>query len=274
MKYLELIQSFYIIPPEQVFNVYIFEKPHVNMVKEEKQKQCKPYTKVGIHMIIGLKVERPIQEDIRNKMISILPTTEWSRLPLTNDWDAVLDAGITKGTTNISLLGSRKPANEAYALQYEYKCMYNETKDTFDIEKELGEYEPFPKMSVQYKDYPSLEMKPSALEIIEASKIPTKKAPPKLRHDIAKAVSSDEDELETDTEFSVTEKKKDFSKEFQKLDYFIKNGFNDANFDHVELCKICHALNAEIGSKGLPLYLNIAKKYSDHYDENEYSRKI
>ena len=39
-------------------------------------------------------------------------------LPLTNDVNSVLDEGISLGSTNWQLYGSRKPGNEAYAVTY------------------------------------------------------------------------------------------------------------------------------------------------------------
>jgi hypothetical protein len=61
--------------------------------------------------------------------------------------------------------------------------------------------------------------------------------------------------------------------EYKKLDYFINNGFDDANFTHEQMSKISYALNGHFKEKGLILFLNIAKKYSDNYDENEYTNR-
>ena len=58
--------------------------------------------------------------------------------------------------------------------------------------------------------------------------------------------------------------------EYKKLDYFINNGFDNANFTHEQMSKISYALNGHFKERGLTLFLNIAKKYSDNYDEKEY----
>jgi hypothetical protein len=43
-------------------------------------------------------------------------------LPLINSWEDVLDKGITEGTTNWQMYGSRKPGNEAYELTGVFWC--------------------------------------------------------------------------------------------------------------------------------------------------------
>jgi len=88
--------------------VYIFEKNNVNCQKE--------ITKDGIHMIIGIHMLRTLQMIIRENIMNEIKTV-WDDLPLKNSWDEVLDEGISKGTTNWQLYGSKKPGNEAYKLK-------------------------------------------------------------------------------------------------------------------------------------------------------------
>ena len=88
---------------------YIFEKPAVNMQAD--------ITKDGIHMIIGMKMDRAVQMLIREEALHELPEI-WGDLPLTNTWDQVYDEGIVKGHTNWQLYGSRKPNHKAYELKY------------------------------------------------------------------------------------------------------------------------------------------------------------
>lgn len=61
--------------------------------------------------------------------------------------------------------------------------------------------------------------------------------------------------------------------EIHKVDYFINNGFNDANFNYEQMTNIGLALNHEFKDDGLSLFLNIARKYSDNYDEIEYTNR-
>ena len=46
-------------------------------------------------------------------------------LPIINSWDSVFDEGISKGTTNWQMYGSRKPGNQAYELTQYYIISYD-----------------------------------------------------------------------------------------------------------------------------------------------------
>ena len=111
-QYLEELKEHFVFEDDAQFPIYIFEKPHVNRLAD------KSFTKDGIHMIIGISTDHIVQTMIRDKMLTVLPDC-WD-FPLINAWDAVLDEGITKGTTNWQLFGSRKPGNEAYEFTNHY----------------------------------------------------------------------------------------------------------------------------------------------------------
>ena len=92
------------------FPIFIMEKPNVNTT-------CDPqFTKDGIHMIIGIQMDHILQQMLRTKVLNAIKDN--IDLPLKNDWEGVLDEGISKGCTNWQMYGSRKPGNEAYALTY------------------------------------------------------------------------------------------------------------------------------------------------------------
>lgn len=93
--YLEEIKQYFVFEENKPFDIFIFEKPHVNRVED------KNITKDGIHMLICLQVDHVFQTMIREKMIEKLGEI-WEDLPLTNSWDSVLDEGISKGKTNCS----------------------------------------------------------------------------------------------------------------------------------------------------------------------------
>ena len=150
------IKEFYKIKEDDTFKVYIFEKPNVNRLEDGS------LTKDGIHMIIGLKVDYEIQLQIRDQMMDTLKDS-WKDLPLTNDFDSVLDKGISTGKTNWQLFGSKKPNNQAYCLTHIYSLRMEtddgdfitdeENVDTFDLE------ENFEKLSVRYRNNPKFELK-------------------------------------------------------------------------------------------------------------------
>jgi len=107
------------IAEEERIPVFIFEKPDANILSD--------MTKDGIHMIIGISMPYNIQlllrENILKKIDNILKD-----LPLTNSYEDVLDRGISKGTTNWQLYGSRKPHNQAYQLTAQYNVWWEENE--------------------------------------------------------------------------------------------------------------------------------------------------
>jgi P4 family phage/plasmid primase-like protien len=155
-EYSDLLKEYLIIKPDIPFDIFIFEKPNVNRLADGS------LTKDGIHMLIGLQVETALQILIRAKMIEKLG--EIWELPLINTWDAVLDEGISKGTTNWQLFGSRKPDNEAYELTQHYVMTMDAADKQFTMdEKEVSEFNlkrDICKLSVQYDKNPKFDTNP------------------------------------------------------------------------------------------------------------------
>lgn len=158
--YLEELKKCFLFDENSKFDIFVFEKPNVNRVAEDN------ITKDGIHMIIGIKIDYVIQMMIREKIIQQIGEV-WD-LPLKNDWDKVLDEGISKGVTNWQLFGSRKPGNEAYELtQY-----WNVTFDTSDQEFMMNEYRvqdfdlknKFHKLSIRNDSNPKFELNPKIVD--------------------------------------------------------------------------------------------------------------
>ena len=79
-------------------------------------------------MIIGIDMDRTLQILLRQKVMARLPEI-WGELPIQNTWDEVLDEGITNGTTNWQLYGSRKPGNQAYILKQYYELELDSDND-------------------------------------------------------------------------------------------------------------------------------------------------
>ena len=108
--YLDELKEILLFQDKETFPIFIMEKPHVNRVQD------KNITKDGIHMIIGIQMAHTLQLLLREKILKKLPEI-WD-LPLIEDYNKVLDEGISKGTTNWQLIGSQKPGNETYKLTY------------------------------------------------------------------------------------------------------------------------------------------------------------
>lgn len=150
--YFQEIKDMLDIPVNTNIPVFIFEKGNVNMLDK--------ITKDGIHMIIGIHMDRTLQLILRSRMVTKLKNI-WSDLPLQNTWDEVLDEGITKGTTNWQLYGSRKPGNESYMLKYHYILELDDNNDwclninditKFDVKSN------FQLLTAQYKGHRTFDM--------------------------------------------------------------------------------------------------------------------
>jgi P4 family phage/plasmid primase-like protien len=148
--YLEEINRIYHFDDEDnEFPIFLYEKATVNRVKE------KNYTKDGIHIIIGIKADRVIQQWLRQRIMERMQTTNWTTIGITNPWDEILDEGITKGCVNWQLHGSRKPDHEPYHLTRVFQARFDEeeesllydTIDDFNIDQNMA------KLSVRYQNH-------------------------------------------------------------------------------------------------------------------------
>ena len=157
--YLEELKAFFIFEENKQFPIFVMEKPNVNRVADKQQ------TKDGIHMIIGIQMDNTMQIMLREKILKQIGDI-WE-LPLTNDWDKVLDEGISKGTTNWQMYGSQKPGNEAYRLTYHLTAELDTADDSWittpkstdlDLSKDL------PLLSAQYDKHIKFNINPKIQE--------------------------------------------------------------------------------------------------------------
>ena len=157
--YLDELKNIVVITDQSEINIYVFEKPNVNHL------DAKQITKDGIHMIIGVHLEHSLQLMLRQRVIEKIGGV-WE-LPLQNSWENVLDEGISKGTTNWQLYGSRKPGNEAYALTYHYHYQYDNTEDVYiTSHREVEDFNiatNFIQISAQNADNPKFELNPKIM---------------------------------------------------------------------------------------------------------------
>jgi hypothetical protein len=160
--YLDQLKQCYIFEKNKPFDVFIFEKPNVNRLQDGS------LTKDGIHMMMGINVDHTMQLIIREKMIEKLPEI-WD-LPLINNWDGVLDEGISKGTTNWQMYGSRKPGNEAYELTQYYIIKYDERDGELAMDEQkissLNLKDNFMRISAQNDNIQKFEINPKIFKEI------------------------------------------------------------------------------------------------------------
>jgi P4 family phage/plasmid primase-like protien len=153
--YLEELKEFFVFNDTIQFNIFIMEKPHINQVADKK------ITKDGIHMLIGIQMDHTMQLMLRERVLKKIADS-WENLPLTNNWDSVLDEGISKGTTNWQLFGSRKPGNEAYEVTQYYSISLDKNDNEFCMNgvplQNFNIIENFIHLSAQNANNPKLEI--------------------------------------------------------------------------------------------------------------------
>ena len=109
---------------ENTINAFILEKPRVNTNNEE-------YTKDGIHIVINLSIPYGVQVAIRNEVVKELGNI-FEDLPLTNDYESLLDSRISTGINKWQIFGARKPGNDAYELKHMYELKYDDDDIVFE----------------------------------------------------------------------------------------------------------------------------------------------
>jgi hypothetical protein len=138
-------------------------------------------------------------------MIKKLPEI-WD-LPLINSWESVLDEGISRGTTNWQLFGSRKPGNEAYELTQHYVITIDPLDNQFKMDEEkVCDFDlknNFYKLSVQNRGNPQFDINPSIIDEYN-SKLTSKqplKSQKKASNKIKQNLIIDEDDVSEEEEY-------------------------------------------------------------------------
>ena len=158
--YLEGLKEYFLFEENKPFDIFIFEKPDVNRLSD------KTLTKDGIHMMICIEMDHILQLMLRDRMMEKLQ--EIWELPLINSWEAVLDKGISKGSTNWQLFGSRKPDNDAYELTYHFIASFDKSDNEFMMKEVAVEdfdmKNNFYKLSARNSNIPSFELNPKIID--------------------------------------------------------------------------------------------------------------
>jgi len=149
--------------------VFAFEKPNPNTTKAE-------YAKDGIHLVINVRMDHVSQMILREQVIEELCNI-FEDLPLTNDYNSLVDIGIARGKTNWQLFGSRKPGNEAYRLSYIFTLSQSDDPDDNAIEFEeapvgdkMNWLSIIPMVSAQNTDLVDLELRDDIKTIVAQRK--------------------------------------------------------------------------------------------------------
>jgi hypothetical protein len=158
MLYVDKINELMYMPDDLDINVYVMEKDEPNCLDNK--------TKDGIHIIIDLNMERDLQIELRKLVLKDLKNM-WNDLPLKNDWEDVLDVGVTKAFSNWQMIGSKKPNNLAYKIKYHFVVNngdIEEQKDKFNMEKHYFN------LSVRNDDRTNLQVRGEVLNRLKIEK--------------------------------------------------------------------------------------------------------
>ena len=126
--YLDNISKYYNINNDFSLEVFVMEKDNVNILENK--------TKDGIHIIFGINIDKSGQLLLRDQILENLKSM-WEDLPLTNDISELIDEGITKGTVNWQMYGSRKPDNQPYKLKQIFNCKWSENKEEWKFSEKI-----------------------------------------------------------------------------------------------------------------------------------------
>jgi P4 family phage/plasmid primase-like protien len=167
LNYLDVCKDVFQLEPNKTIPFYVFEKPDVNHLPE------KNITKDGIHMLIGIHCGREVQRIIRDKVI-VKTKEEFDEFPIINSWEDVFDEGISKGTVNWQLYGSKKPDHQSYRLTHAYTYEYDASDGEFmekkvDLKTFNWERDIF-KLSVRYDKHPEFFVKSNIAGIVNSMK--------------------------------------------------------------------------------------------------------
>ncbi len=139
-SYVQALESMFTFD-ETPFNIYVMQKPDINPVKNAETGAIEE-VKDGIHMLIEINADRKTQMILRDRVMALIQEYEiWTALPLTNDWNGVFDASVSKGNAPWQLYGSCKPAHQAYRLTHVYKCLFDPADGEMSIQQmSLADY--------------------------------------------------------------------------------------------------------------------------------------
>ena len=210
--YLEELKEIFDFESDKQIPIFIMEKSGVNRVQKSE------ITKDGIHMIIGIQMDRTMQLILRDKIIAKIG--EIWELPLKNDWSDVLDIGISKGCVNWQMYGSQKPGYDAYKLTYYLTAQIDLTDNEwmtsaknikeFDLSKDLC------MLSAQYDKHPKFELNPRFVDEYNKFKPTIKKSPSKGKVNIIF------EEIENETDIKLSDIKDDDTLK-KAVDALLKN---------------------------------------------------
>jgi len=262
---LDELKDFFLFEPKS-FPIFVMEKPEVNRLTD-----CS-LTKDGIHIIIGIQMNHIMQVMLRERMIIKIPEIWGNDLPLTNDIESVLDEGISRGTTNWQLYGSRKPGNQAYELTQYFEIKYDCSDGEFMMEKKEFKVsaENICYLSAQYTEHICFDINPKIKAIYEKNINNNKKTKSKPKPSITTTTTtcgsgtSNEDDEDENNPVGINDITNRELLE-KAVDYMLKNLKTNDHFirEIHEYTQILPEKYYEPGSHNLNTQVAFALKHTD-----------
>ena len=164
---MEEVGNIFTLIPNKRLPVYIMQKKNVNRLDD--------VTKDGIHIIIGLQMDKITQMMIRKRVLNKMKEEDiWEDLSYINTWDDIYDEGVAKGHVNWQLYGSRKPGYDAYELSNICDAVYEEDEEEwgyFPVElKSFKIKTNIQKLSARYTKHISFSIRDDVTEEYEKMK--------------------------------------------------------------------------------------------------------
>ena len=124
---------------------YVFEKEDVNCQEN--------VTKDGIHIMVNIIADFATKLLFRKYILDNIDDI-WSDLPITNDWNSVVDEAVMKGNAGWQLYGSRKPGNQPYKLRSIYETsLLDDSIEIQSIDIKFIDFDKyFPRFCARNKD--------------------------------------------------------------------------------------------------------------------------
>jgi len=247
MRYMDCVKELIDIDNTPI-DVYVMEKDEVNCLENK--------TKDGIHILINLNMEVELRIELRKRVI-LNNLEDILNLPLTNDFQDVLDEGITKCFVNTQMIGSKKPAHQPYKivqhlivkLEGEYFEYEDKTK-SFKLQEHLFN------LSTRYADRPYFAAKEGELEKAKQNHNPQSTKKTEIKKEEFSLNPSDSHikiYCELGIKHNIWEKVWKGTPSTQSYIMWRNAGFLIKN---------------EVGDKGEDLFVDISRKY-DSFDEDD-----
>lgn len=167
---LECIENTFDMDEDIQFPIFVMEKPSPRV----DAKPTGNIVKDGIHIIIGLSLNRVYHQYIRDQIVPKLETI-WGDMPITNSkgWDDVIDSCISNGTNGWLMLNSKKKDDQShYQLTHVFDISYdtdenkwNVNKNTEDIAQYISKNHKL--LSARYNERPTLLLKTEMIPVIK-----------------------------------------------------------------------------------------------------------